>query len=105
MPSNQYTLAQFIQEEEKNAPQHLLPSRLIENGVSNAISSVPLASLLGSNKKVEKFKKELTSDLQSKETLNEISDIVGTPIDGESEDDFVNRSLGKLRVFLNQKYK
>ncbi|MGD9699486.1 MULTISPECIES: hypothetical protein [unclassified Acinetobacter] len=105
MTTNQYTLFQFIQEEEKNAPQYLLPSSLIEKGVSNAIGSVPLANLLGSNKKVEEFKKELTSDLQSKETLNEISRIVGTPLDGESEDDFVNRSLGKLRVFLNQKYK
>ena len=105
MATNQYTLIQFIREEEKNAPQNLLPSNLIEKGVSNAIESVPLTSLLGSNKKVEKFKKELISDLQSNETLNEISNIVGTPVDGESEDDFVNRSLDKLRVFLNKKYK
>ena len=105
MTTNQYTLFQFIQEEEKSAPQYQLPSNLIEKGVSNAIGSVPLINLLGSNKKVEEFKKELTSDLQSKGTLNEISRIVGTPLEDESEDDFVNRSLDKLRVFLNQKYK
>lgn len=107
MTTNKYSLEQFIQQEEKLSPKNQLPANLIEKGVSNGIESVevPLAGLLGSNKKVEKFRSELVKDLQSKETIHEISNLVGAPADDESEDQFVERSLSKLRTYLNNKFK
>jgi hypothetical protein len=107
MATNKYSLQQFIEQEEKLSLQNQLPTSLIEKGVSNGIASasIPLAGLLGSNKKVEKFKNELIKDLQSKETIHEISNIVGVPENDESEDEFVERSIRKLRVYLNNKFK
>ncbi|PJG67813.1 hypothetical protein [Acinetobacter seifertii] len=105
MNTDKYTFFKFIQEQEDKSHQRVLPSTRIEQGVSAAIGSLPLVALLGSNKKVEKFRQALTQDLQSNETLKDISSIVGTPIDGETEDDFVNRSIDKLRIYLKQKYK
>gem|GEM_PF-3246194 len=107
MTSNKYSLQQFIEQEEKHSLETKLPTKLIEKGVSIGIGSAltPLVGLLGSNKKVEKFKSELVKDLHSEKTIREISNLVGVPTDNETEDQFVERSLNKLRTYLQFKYK
>ncbi|WOE40717.1 hypothetical protein [Acinetobacter chinensis] len=107
MTTNKYSLQQYIQQDQKHSPKNQLPSSLIEAGISNGISSAPvsLVGILGSNKKVEKFRNELTKDLQSPETIHEISTLVGVPLGNESEDQFVERSLSKIRAYLNSKFK
>jgi len=76
----------------------------LANDIRVNIKSISPTLGLQSKKKEQQFEDSVVEYIKSPSTLKDISKVVGTPLDNESKDQFVERALNKLRDFLLKKF-
>ncbi len=75
--------------------------RELTNSMSQAISRTSLSHLPGD--KVGAFSDQVAELATSDEVMDELSDALGTPKSGETEDEFVARAKATMTAILNRK--
>lgn len=102
MPNKNFTLEDFINTPSKSttiavsSPKYEL--------ANNLNKSITLKDLSLSASKAEKFKKQIVEYVTSPESIKSVSDIVGAPLDNETENEFVERSLQNIKKLLLKKF-
>jgi hypothetical protein len=73
------------------------------------IATAPLAATLfgldDTQRKSEKFSKEVSEYATSKEVISSLSKEIGEPNETEAEEDFIERASNVLRKILKEKFK
>jgi hypothetical protein len=88
----------------KKNTNDLLISKNTLNSLTNKISGSILAAGVGiSETDNEKFSSEVANLAHSDEVLEKLSNNIGKPKSGESENEFVNRAKASLANILRQK--
>lgn len=90
----------------KGSERKALPSSnssLFENEISLSVAS-SLDHIAEPVDKKEKFSKKVSSLVSKDEFMEKLSDRIGSPKSGESEDSFVERSKGELRKMLYHEF-
>jgi hypothetical protein len=102
MPNKKFTLEDFINMPSESttvavsSPKYEL--------INNLNKSITLKDLSLSESKAEKFKKQIVEYVTSPESIKSVSDTVGEPLDNETEDEFVERSLQNITKLLLKKF-
>lgn len=98
-------LSDFMNNNKSEKPDNSSSSLLIKSSGISTLSNIVLNSSIVSlsKSKAQKFGEEAMSIATSDEVINELSEKVGSPLEGESEDDFVNRSKSILKEILKDK--
>jgi hypothetical protein len=103
---SKFSLKKFVKKEQKCLPNgragNLLAS--VKEEASLAISSTLLATGMSITKQTANdFSSEVMEVSTSDEVLNELSEKVGTPLESETEGEFVQRASSALKNILMSK--
>ena len=105
MKDENFTFEDFIGKEKNSLPANQQTINLAKQELIGSLGAISLISSLGSGSKATKFKNQLVADITSRESIKEISSMIGVPKDNETEDAFVERALGKISKYLDDKFK
>lgn len=102
----------FLQADKKikNNPEDINISK-IQSSIATAtqLSIASLATTLfgldDTQRKSEKFSKEVSEYATSKEVISSLSKKIGEPTETEAEEDFIERASNVLREILKEKFK
>lgn len=102
MPNNKFTLEDFMNNPSNSTgaivatPRNELVSKL---GQSIVLSDLPL-----DKSQASKFEKQIVEYVTSPDSIKSVSDVVGEPLENETEDEFVERSLKNITELLLKKF-
>lgn len=98
---------EFMDEIENSHTQEIPTTDLTIPAIKTALALATVGFLKPfsfSNDEKEKFSEEVSSLIQDKSFLAELSDEIAVPLEGESENEFVSRSTNALRRILYEKF-
>ncbi|NNP75553.1 hypothetical protein A7P54_03850 [Acinetobacter sp. Ac_3412] len=102
MQNNQFTLEDFINT--PSEPTGAIVATPKNELVSNLGQSIVLSDLPLDKSQASKFEKQIIEYVTSPNSIKSISDVVGEPLENESEDEFVERSLKNITELLLKKF-
>lgn len=106
MHKNKFTFGDFLSSQTEStelSPGIQSPGVLHQNLEIKVKAISPLLNFSNKNKE-EEFENSIIEHVTSPETLKDISQVVGTPLDQETEDQFVERSMENLKAYLLKKF-
>ena len=105
--SNKLTLEDYLKQESANTTQLATQNPTLEltQNVKLNLKSLTPTLELNSKKKEQEFENSIIEHIKSPETMKDISQVVGTPLANENEDQFVERSIKNISDYLLKKFK
>ena len=104
MSKDTLTLENYLKHASVDSKGSSTPLITLNQNLKNSLDVVSPLLRLSSKNKEQEFKQSVVEYVSSPETIKDISRVVGVPLEQETEDQFVERSMEKLKTYLLKKF-